>query len=90
MRIRIIDGDTKENWLYNIVWDNVRNNITPYEYIHMYDDTLMDLVAIEMAVRQIFGEDSKFYRDMSIRDYIYGKIKGNKKEIKNVFIFFEL
>lgn len=89
MRIRITDCDSKETWLYNIIWDKVRSNITSYEYIHMYDETLLDNVAIEMAVHKFFGNDAIFCRDMSIRDYIYGTIKKNNKKIRHVFIFFE-
>ena len=55
----------------------------------MYDETLLDTVAIEMAVHKFFGNDAIFCRDMSIRDYIYGVIRKNNKKIRNVFIFFE-
>jgi hypothetical protein len=89
MRIRIIDCNTKETWLYNIRWDKVKENFTSYERLYIMDDELLDKTAINMAIHQFFGSDSIFYRDKNIRSYIFGKIKESEHHFRPVFIFFE-
>lgn len=89
MRIRIIDCDTHESWLYNVSWDVVKKNLSSYERLHIMDDELLDDLAIDMAVKQFFGEECNFLRDTNIRSYIYGNIKKKRRNIRPVYIFFE-
>lgn len=89
MRIRIVDANTKEHWLYNVYWDRVKDSLPAYERLYIMDDEFLDKIAIEMAIKSFFGEKSIFTRDTSIRSYIYGKIKENKRVLRAVFIFFE-
>ena len=89
MRIRIVDCNTKEYWLYNISWDVIKNNLTSYERLYIMDDEWLDTLAIEMAVKQFFGNNCVFSRDTNIRSYICGNIKQNKRILRPVYIFFE-
>jgi hypothetical protein len=89
MRIRIIDADTKETWLYNVQWDRVKETLEAYERLYIMDDELLDKTAIDMAIHQFFGSHSIFYRDKNIRSYIFGKIKEDGHTFRPVFIFFE-
>ena len=89
MRIRIIDCNTKETWLYNIRWDRVKENFTAYERLYIMDDEWLDKKAIEMAIHHFFGTQSIFHRDKNFRSYIYGKIEETKRCFRPVFIFFE-
>ena len=89
MRIRIIDADTNEVWLYNVKWDVVENSLKAYERIYMMDNDFLDRRAIDLAIHKFFGNDSTFYRDRNIRSYIFGKIKEAKRSYRHVFIFFE-
>ncbi len=89
MRIRIIDCNTKETWLYNVRWDKVKETFEPYERLYIMDDDWLDKRAIELAIHQFFGSHCIFHRDKHIRSYIYGKIEENKHTFRPVFIFFE-
>ena len=89
MRIRIIDANTREYWLYNVRWDKVKETLEAYERLYIMDDEFLDKTAINMAIRQFFGSGSIFYRDKNIRSYIFGKIKESEHQFRPVFIFFE-
>ena len=89
MRIRIIDCDTKETWLYNVCWDKVKETFDAYERLYIMDDELLDKRAIDLAIHNYFGSQAIFHRDKNFRSYIYGKIEEDKRHFRPVFIFFE-
>lgn len=89
MRIRMIDCDTKETWLYNVYWDSVKKNLRSYERLYIMDDELLDSMAIQMAVEQHFGKEFIFQRNTEIHDYICGKIKHNNSCFKDILVFYE-
>lgn len=89
MRIRIVDADTQETWLYNVQWNLVRKSVLPHERLYIMDDAFLDKIAIDMAVRQFFGTESTFWRDTSIRDYICGEIVTNTGSLRTIYAFFE-
>ena len=89
MRIRMIDADTQERWLYNVQWDIVKNSLHSYERLYIMDDDYLDVVAIDLAVKRFFGANCLFERNINIHDYIYGDIISNKQILRHVFIFFE-
>ena len=89
MRIRMIDADTQERWLYNVQWEVVKKTLPSYERLYIMDDDYLDKIAIDLAVTCFFGNKCSFQRDTNIRDYIYGNITSNKRILRHVFIFFE-
>ena len=65
----------------------VLSNMKSYEILYFYDETLYNIVAIDIAVKNIFGVNTSFSRDTSIHDYICGTLKKHKKSyIKNIII----
>lgn len=90
MKVVVYDYKTGEVYASaNISIENIHKKLSTYEYIHMYDKKLLYIVAIEIVIKKIFGEDSEFVRDMSIRNYICGDVKKNNFTVKEVSIYFE-
>lgn len=73
-------------WTYNVTEDQIVYNIKSYE-IFDYDELLKNIIAIDIAIKNIFGEDTIFIRDMSIRNYIIGNVyKENNIFYKDIVI----